>query len=408
MKSLLIDPRMAGVAGDMLLASLLDLTGDEECLPLLSKAVCELTHCTASIEALETTSMGIGAIKMDIGLKGERFASAEDLAGAFKNISNFMEMTPTIIDKGLEVISVLAEAESSIHKEDFHLHEVGSVDTVIDIAGTLWLLDKYEFLEGNISCLPVAVGNGIICMDHGKIPSPAPAALEILCKRSIPIASSTELFELATPTGVAILACIVDDFIKVYPTSTPLNTGRGAGNATLKSSPNILRIIENISSHENNEQAMMLETLVDDVSGEVLGHALNEMLDAGALDAYITPTTGKKNRPAHLVSIMCVPGEERVMCRKLMQQTGSIGVRSRIVDRFIAKRHFDKYKVEINGQKYPVRIKISTFDDHLISRKPEFDNLVEISKLTGLSPRIISEEVKRQCFLPIKDSNERD
>ena len=408
MNSLLIDPRMAGIAGDMLLASLLDLTGDEECLPLLSKAVCELAHCTASIEAVETTSMGIGAIKMVIDLKGERFASAEDLAGAFKNISNFMEMTPAVIDKGLEIVAVLAEAESKIHKDDFHLHEIGSVDTVIDIAGTLWLLDKYEFLKGHISCLPVAVGNGIICMNHGKIPSPAPAALEILCKRSIPIASSPELFELATPTGVAILACIVDDFIKVYPTSTPLNTGRGAGNATLKSSPNILRIIENIPSHENNEQAVILETLVDDVSGEVLGHALNAMLDAGALDAYITPTTGKKNRPAHLVSIMCVPGEEREMCRKLMQQTGSIGVRTRIVNRFIAKRHIDKYKVEINGQKHPVHIKISTFDDHLISRKPEFDDLVEISKLTGLSPRIISEEVKRQCFLPIKDSNERD
>ncbi|MBI9111338.1 nickel pincer cofactor biosynthesis protein LarC [Maridesulfovibrio ferrireducens] len=408
MKSLLIDPRMAGVAGDMLLSALLDLTGDQECLPLLSKAVCELTHCTASIKALHTTSMGIGAIKMDIGLKGERFASAEDLARAFKNISNFMEMSPTVIDKGLEVISVLAEAESAVHEGHYHLHEVGSVDTVIDIAGVLWLLDKYEFMDGQISCLPVAVGNGIISMDHGKIPSPAPATLEILCKRAIPIASSTEKFELATPTGVALLACIVDDFIKIYPTSTPLKTGQGAGNAELESSPNIIRIIENISSCENIEQAILLETLIDDASGEILGHALNEMLDAGALDAYITPATGKKNRPAHLVSVLCVPGEEREMSCKLMQQTGSIGVRTRAVDRFMAERKVDKYKVEINDTKYPIRIKISTFDQHLISRKPEFDDLIEISKQTGLSPRIISEEVKRQCFLPIKDSNERD
>ncbi len=408
MKSLLIDPRIAGVSGDMLLSALLDLTGDQECLPLLNKAVCELTHCTASINAVHTTSMGIGAVRIEIGLEGERFASAEDLARAFKNISNFMEMSPAVIEKGLEVISTLAEAESSIHKDHYHLHEVGSVDTVIDIAGVLWLLDKYDYMNGTISCLPVAVGNGIISMDHGEIPAPAPATLEILCKRLIPVTSSSEQFELATPTGVALLAGIVDNFIKVYPTSTPLKIGKGAGNAELKTSPNIIRIIENISSYENNEQAVLLETMIDDASGEVLGHALNEMLDAGALDAYISPVTGKKNRPAQLVSILCLPGEERKMSRKLMQHTGSIGVRAQVVDRFIANRKIDKYQVEINGTKYPVRIKISTFDKHLISRKPEFDDLVVISKETGLSPRIISEEVKRQCFLPIKDSNERD
>ncbi|CCO24482.1 nickel pincer cofactor biosynthesis protein LarC [Maridesulfovibrio hydrothermalis] len=407
MKSLIIDPRMAGIAGDMLLSALLDLTEDQECLPLLSKAVCEVTHCTASINATHTESMGIGAVKMALQLNGERFATPEDLGRAFKNVANFMEMRPAAIDKGLEIISTLAEAEAAVHQKHFHLHEVGSIDTVIDISGVLWLLDQYEFLDGKITCLPVAVGNGIISMDHGRIPSPAPAALEIICKNSIPIAASSENFELATPTGVALIACLADEFLHIFPTSTPLRSGHGAGNAALEFSPNITRVIETIPSHENGVHAMLLETLIDDTTGEDLGYALPRMLDEGAFDAYITPATGKKNRPAHLFSVLCAPGEERAMSLKIMQYTGSIGVRSRVVDRFISKRKIEKYKVEIDGNKFPVRIKISTFDGHLISRKPEFDDLSEIAEKTGLSPRIIAEEIKRQCFLPVKDTHER-
>lgn len=265
----------------------------------------------------------------------------------------------------------------------------------------LWLLERHEYLGGNITSLPVAIGNNPGDEAKGNVPSPDPVSLEIICQKSIPVTGAYTGSELSSADGLALLGCLADNFTNIFPTSTPVNTGHG----TDKNQNMTVRVIETIASNENGTHAILLESLVDDATGETMGHALNVLLEAGAYDAFISPATGKKNRPAVIVSVLCAPGEEKAMSLLMMQCTGSIGVRYRAVDRFVADRKMEKYKVEIGGQKHPVRIKISTFEGRLISRKPEFDDLAAISGITGLSPRVISEEVKRQCFLPIKDSH---
>ncbi len=403
MKSLIIDPRISGMSGSMLLAALLDLTDNQECLPLLTKAVCEVTHCTASIKAVRAQSMGLKAVRMDLELNDEEFASSEDFGRAFKNIANFMEMSPPALEKGLEIIKTVTESRNAVLAQS--PQAAGSIETAIEIAGILWLLDQHEYLNGNITSLPLALGDGISAIGSATMPSPSPAVLEIISRSSIPTVVSTDKAELSTITGAALAACLADEFSEVFPTCTPTKTGYGTDGSKHEKSSRILRIVDTIPSLENGVHAMLLETLVDDATGETLGHTLTSMLERGAFDAYITPATGKKNRPANLVSVLCAPGEEKNFSLLLMQCTGSIGIRCRAVDRFIADRKIEKYKVELGGEKYPVRIKISTFDGHLISRKPDFDDLSEISKQTGLSPRIIAEEVKRQCFLPIKNTH---
>lgn len=405
MKSLIIDPRMSGIAGNMMLAALLDLTGDGECLALLNKAVCEVTHCTASIKSSQTNSMGLKAVKMDLELNDEEFASPEDLRSAFKNIANFMEISPDALEKGLEIINTITKVRNTV------LHSsrkpAGNLENIIEISGIIWLLDQHGYLNGKIISMPPALGNGSVNMDSVALPSPAPAILEIITRNAIPVVESSEKTELSTLTGMALLACLADEFSPVFPTSTPVKTGYGTGGSELKRAPNVLRLIETIPSFENNTHAILLETLVEDVSGRIISQTIERLQDAGAYNCYVTPSSARKGRPASLLSVLCAPGEEKGFSLMLMQNIGSTEIYSKVVDRYLADVKVEKYKVELDGEKFPVRIEIATFDGHLISRKPNFEDLCDIAKLAGLSPRIISEEVKRQCFLPIKDTHPR-
>ncbi len=394
MKRLIIDPRIAGTAGDMLLAALIDLTGDRTLLPELSNALLELDNCTALVlEAQQCSSCGLGANGLKVELEENRISDPGELRQVLTSVCRRLQLREPVQELAVRVLDDLVEAESRVHGGHVHLHEVGSLDTVLDIAGVLALMDRYGYLDGEIHCLPVAPGSGTVQTEHGIMPCPAPATLEVFKKYSMPMARSSEQSELTTPTGAALLANLADSFINSMPAGTVLGSGCGAGTRQLEFSPNLVRLLEMDSTGQTFQRANLLQTNVDDVTGEVLGHSVEALIEAGAFDAFVAPAVGKKGRPCSILSAVCSPDQARELSGLMMKLSGSLGVRVQEFGRYVAVRDVRHCDIEIDGRSFLVRYKVSSFEGEVINIKPEFDDICTIARELGLAPRIAAAKV---------------
>ncbi|MGE4619586.1 MAG: nickel pincer cofactor biosynthesis protein LarC [Planctomycetota bacterium] len=364
-----------GIAGDMLLAALIDLGVPPEVVSApLSEAL--PPH---SLEFHAVTRRGIGAYqaKVDSGEKNPPHRRLPDLLAALEHpsIPEPVRITATA------VYQLLAVAEAKVHQstpEQVHFHEVGAIDAQVDILGILLALHWLDPIEIVVSAPPL--GSGVVKAAHGTIPIPAPAVVELL--RGVPVCAGPEGRELTTPTGAAILAIVADRYAHAAE-GKPIAQGWGAGTriAPADDPPNMLRVMLLETSEETSTTVSILETHFDHISGEEAGGVVDRLLEAGALDAVLIPVWMKKSRPGQWLSVIAKPEDQDRLTREIHILTGTLGVRHRLQQRSALKR--EEATIEVAGES--LRLKKAWLGDQLISIRPEQDDLRVAASKIGVS-----------------------
>lgn len=313
--------------------------------------------------------------------------SHRHLADLLKIINN-SRLNTSVKNRASRVFSLLAEAESEVHNvpvERIHFHEVGALDAIIDIVGAcigFELLGVERFV-----CSPLHVGSGTVEIAHGRFPVPPPAVVSLL--RGAPIYSTEVKGELVTPTGAAIIKSVVQEFGPLPPIVVT-SIGYGAGAREYEDFPNALRIVVGETSHravENVERLVMLETNIDDMSPQVFGYVMDKAFELGALDCYFTPVQMKKNRPGTLVSILCKPAHQTMLCEMLMVETTTLGVRYFEVDRVALQRAIVTVETPFGA----IDIKEARMDGRLLRAMPEYEQCRGAAQDAGVSLREVEE-----------------
>lgn len=370
----------SGVAGDMALGSLVDAGADfDEVTRLLER----LPVGGWSAEVEPVLRGGIAGTKVHVHA---RESTVVRTAAHIQGLVAEARLPQRVQERAHAVFSGLAAAEGRLHRrppDQVHFHEVGGIDAIVDVVGTCAALEVLDV--DTITCSPISVGLGMVRAAHGVIPNPAPAVVELL--RGIPTQGLDLSVELTTPTGAALMAALAGGFGPM-PSMTVAATGFGAGTRELDDRPNLTQVVvgEAVArSAPEGQPVMLLEANVDDVTGEVLAHALARLLDAGAHDAWITPVVMKKGRPAHTVHALCDPALTAQVTQVLSEETGTLGVRGQRMERWPAPREEDR--VLVNDRS--VRVKVSPG-----RVKVELDDAVRVAEATGRPVREVLAEAE--------------
>lgn len=401
-KVVVIDCQSAGIAGDMVISALIDLGADQEKILKVAEIV-EKNHPTCQILGVEVKDArrhGITAKALNVMLKEEpRPMKANDAKKVLSDCIRMAELPSMESAFALNVLDSLIEGESRVHgrEEPVHLHELASADTFLDILGTAKALEDLNLLrDAKIYSTPVAVGGGSVEFSHGSSAVPAPATMEILRSRNYPIIGGPINRELTTPTGAAILVNLAESS-SFYPSIKPIKIGYGAGSKEFKELANVLRMVlgKPLEYSLSRDEKFVVETNVDDVSGEILGYTLQRLFSEGVLDVSIIPTTTKKSRPGYLIKLIAVRESIERLSRILMEETGTLGVRFYPCSRYILKRRTISVGIDIGGIKEVIRVKIAEdTKGNVIHMKPEYDDIEQASKKTGLPFRAVEKMVR--------------
>lgn len=381
MKAILFDP-FCGASGDMTIGALIDLGADASKI----KDAMELA-ASVKVEISRTNRKGISASCVDVSTKKE---GSMTLTGIIDRISS-INLAPAVISDAISVFMILGKAEAKIHGttlEKLHFHELGQEDAIADIIGACTAFHELGLKDHRIFCTPISVGMGFIEFSHGKFPVPAPAALEILKAYSLPWQLGPVEGELLTPTGAALLAYFVNE-LGGSPAIKTEAIGYGAGSRDFHV-PNVLRIIKGeVDDSLISDRIEMLETNVDDVTGQVLSNLIEVLMDAGARDVSIIPATMKKGRSGHIIQVMAKPQDSSRLARKIIEETGSLGVRIiPIKHRLIARREMDKVSISLNGRDFLIAVKVAKdLRGALLNISAEFDDCKKASQESGIPVR---------------------
>ncbi|RLF19039.1 MAG: nickel pincer cofactor biosynthesis protein LarC [Thermoprotei archaeon] len=405
MKVLVLDPRLAGVSGDMLLSSLVDLGGQvDELYHLVDVMLQVFRGCEAELEVFDVERRGLRAKRVELKVyRDYGGASPLDFRGYVEELARKAELSSEARGLALRALDELIDAESSVHgvpRENLRLHELLSLDTALDLVGAALLLDRLDvFKDARIYTTPPAVGGGVVECSHGALPVPAPATLEILRRHRFKVSSVDVEAELTTPTGAALLVSLAEEVVDVYPPMTIERVGYGAGRRDLGSTPNVMRVVYGSRHEASGDRVVVLETNVDDVPGELLGYLVDKLLRSGALDVAIIPAVGKKSRPISIVRVVSDPATCMSIAELLMEEAGTLGVRLLETPRITAEREVKEVDVEVCGRRFKVSIKVSRVKGKVLNVKAEYEDLKRISEELGMPLRrvakIVDDAVKR-------------
>jgi uncharacterized protein (TIGR00299 family) protein len=361
-----------GLAGDMLLAALVDAGAPLEKVRA-AVASSGLTGWELRVEPLLTHGLTAARVVVDTTDDATSRHAAELIAMASK-----VRPAP-VAERAVAALRAIAEVEGRLHGETpdrVHLHELGGHDTLVDVVGVLAALHALDV--STVYCHALPVGTGTVHTAHGVLPCPAPATAALL--RGARTVGSDLTGETVTPTAAALLRAVGARF-EPAPESTLLATGYGAGARSLPDRPNVAVVHLGDTAGAEHRELVVLETNLDDVTGELLGHTVAELLSAGALDAWVTPATMKKGRPAHVLHVLAEPERAAHLADRLLAETGSLGLRQYPVRRTALPREFDT--VDVGG--VPVRRK---HGPHGV--KPEHDDVVAAARRLGLPARTVA------------------
>jgi pyridinium-3,5-bisthiocarboxylic acid mononucleotide nickel chelatase len=395
----MIDCQVAGVSGDMMLGALLDLGAD-------------VKRVTSAIKSLENADFGYSnvvvdikyvmrkefkATKVDVTAEGKSRKDGKQLIAIVEKTAETLNLSPKAKQFASNVIRTLVDAEAKLHGHhlaDADLHEVGLVDTAAEIIGAAVAMEDLGFFDAKIVSTPVSVGGGLFQFSHGTVSSPSPAALAIFQSKNFPIKGGPVESELATPTGAALIVNLANEVNKFYPEMAPLKVGYGAGGKEFSEIPNVLRITvgKSLENGLMTDQIAVLETNVDDVPGEIVGHALDKLLTEGAKDVSIIPMHTKKNRPGQIIKVIADQKDVQNLSDILIDETGTLGVRVYYCQRHVVTREVYSIDLLIGSIKEPVKLKVSkNSNGEIIRIKPEYDDLKRIEEKTGVGLRELSE-----------------
>ena len=364
-KILFIEP-FSGVSGDMMIGALLDLGFSFEELQSKLRSI----HLHGyQLSAQKCLRSGIQATKFDVQAgHSHHHRSYEDIRGMIESSG----LSPWVKEKSVEAFRRLAEAEGKIHgqlPEKVHFHEVGAVDSIIDIVGTMIAMEA--FLPIRIVSSAVNVGQGTLECQHGTYPVPGPAAQELL--RDVPVFSNNVTGELTTPTGATLLVTLVEEF-GARPPMKIITSGYGAGTRQTPGNANVLRISlgepQTEAAVSPEEQVALIDATIDDMSPQIYGYFQEKALEAGALDVYSTPVQMKKNRPAQKITCVCAPEDVDRLAELIFRETTTIGVRYTVARRKTLQREF----LQVQTPYGAVTMKLSLLDGRTVNFVPEFED----------------------------------
>ena len=393
--AVIIDAGSSGASGDKFLGALIDLGGNPRSLEKIAKVVRENLPGTISVR-VEARKVDRGevearlvSISSDESVSKRKAADVSSSARKCGRALSLSEWGVTFVDS---VLGSLSQAEAKVHgssAEKVELHELGSADTLVDILGVAYLIDELGLSRADWWCGPVAVGTGVTSFSGRNYPNPAPAVAEILRAHRFPVRTSYLEFELTTPTGAAIVVNLAKNEGEV-PVIRPEKIGYGAGSKDFEKVANILRLTVGAISNVGHphDEVVVLETNLDDVSGEIIGRAVEKLMEAGARDVSITPVFMKKNRPGQLVSVIADRARSEDLAELLMDETGTLGVREIPVSRHLSRRTTMTVPLQAGGKKFQVRLKKALTAGGSSQRgKVEYEDLRRISNETGLTIR---------------------
>ena len=341
-----IDCQVAGVSGDMILGALLDLGADSTRVVEAMKSVGDYLEGCRDVEVTvrDVIRRGFRAKKVDVRADETGEMMGMDLIEATLKCIGDLKLSVEAKEFASNVINTLVSVEAKIHGRsvgEVHLHEAGSIDTPAEIVGAAVALDDLNlFRETKIYSTPVAVGGGTFRFSHGTVSSPAPATLEILRSKGFPMIGGVIESELATPTGASLLVNLAHEATRFYPPLRPKAVGYGAGAKDFAEFPNVLRILvgEPLEYGLLMDRIYVLETNLDDVSGELVGHTINRLFNEGARDVSVIPIFTKKNRPGQIIKVITDEARVERLSKILIEETGTLGVRMYPCERRILHR----------------------------------------------------------------------
>jgi len=365
----------SGVAGDMALAALLDVGASERAV---REGLAGLGVDGWRLEVGTKTVSGIRALDVRVEVTSEHPPHR-----AWSHVRQLLaraELPEAARSTALRVFSRLAEAEGAVHgvpADDVHFHEVGALDSLVDVVGTAIALA--DLAPDRVTCCPLPVGSGFIRTAHGVLPLPAPATAELL--RDVPTRAAGVESELVTPTGAALVATLVNDYV-AWPSFVPRSIGYGAGDRSLPDRPNLLRAV--LGEEQTAPAASVVEVSanVDDMTPEAHGFLMEALFGAGALDAWFVPIQMKKGRPAVQVAALCAPALVEPVVAAFLRHSTTLGVRLATHERRCLPRASQTVETRFG----PIRIKVALGPDGAASRRmPEYDDCAAAARAADVS-----------------------
>lgn len=422
MKCLYIDASNSGISGDMLLASLLGLMPDSEGLLKELKQIKEILDDISKLELVLKKKEVNGIQVNQLDLKIQEDKSHRTPKVMLNALESFIKENPKFEvckEYAISVLRTMIQAESNVHgkkMEEIHLHELSSVDTLIDILGVSACLNEIGFNSGDmrIYCSVLPLGAGIIKTAHGTLPVPAPATLKILERANIITYGGPIESELVTPTGAALLVNLNPISVDFMPKMNIKKVSYSTGEKSFDNFSNILRLFcgevklsqnEGLLGHFEPylEDVSVIETNIDDISGELIGHFINSLDKNEFLDIQVISSLTKKNRPSYVIRLLCQPKDTFNLINKIVNELGTLGVRYNITKRICVERKLETLNLEINQHMFQITFKIAFIrvknEVKILNVKPEYEDLNKISKKTGLTVK----EIMIHCQSLIKN-----
>lgn len=375
----------SGISGDMILGALADLGNDfsfiKKELKKLDLKGYSLSHKKVKRGVIETT-------RVDVKVT-EKSSSKRNLKSIISIIKN-SGLAEKIKNDSIKIFRRLAEAEATVHGttiNKIHFHEVGAIDSIVDIVGSV--IGIHHLNISKIVSSSINIGSGFVKCDHGTLPVPAPAVVEIL--RGVPCFSSGTRQELTTPTGAAVIVTLANEFGSLPELKTD-RVGYGAGGKNLKEMPNALRIIlgELSIANELKKEIFVLETNIDDMNPEFYDVVMEKLFQAGAVDVFLTPIIMKKNRPATKLSVLTQQQNVEMLANEVLKNTTSFGIRFYPVERVMLEREFQEIETVLGK----VKVKIGKRDGEICHISPEYEHCKKISREQGIPIKKVYEEIQ--------------
>ncbi len=401
----IVDCQVAGIAGDMLVSALVDAGASRD------KVTEAIMTCGRYLKASKIskisfdkiTTHGLSATRMSLKYQdGADERKGTEMIDALEKTCDALSLEGRTRSFARDALSSIISAEAAIHGQtrgSVHLHEASSVDTLADIVGCAVALEDLGLFDAQMYSTRVAVGAGTLKFSHGKAPNPADAILHIFKGRHFVLEGGQANDELATPTGAALLANIAQESIDHYPPVIPRKIGYGAGHKEFTGFANLVRVtIGETPSEFKKDTVSLVETNLDDITGETLGNLIERLTDLGAKDVTVLTGIGKKGRPAHLVRVICGNSLQNAVLDMLFAETGTLGARVQQVERVVLSRAVLTVPVKIAGTAFNVHVKVAEDAQGRKNVKAEFEDIKIVADRCRLPVRRVAELVNAQLM----------
>lgn len=373
----------SGISGDMILGALVD-AGVK--LQAIRTGLTSLGLKGYELKSRRVKRGLFGGTKVEVVLSSKAHTHSRTFTDIEKLLKR-SKLPKSVIEDSIEIFLRIGKAEAKVHRtkiDKVHFHEVGAVDSIVDIVGGV--IGMQELNVGQVLASPLNTGEGTVQCEHGILPVPAPATLELL--KGIPCYSSGIPYELTTPTGAAMIGFWAEAF-QSLPLMKIQRSGYGAGSHVIKEQANLLRIIVGEAEGKGSGKIVLVETNIDDMNPEFYDHIMDSLFTAGALDVYLTNIQMKKNRPAVKISVLVPPAKREAVSHILLTETSTFGIRFTEMNRII----LDRQSMEVQTPYGKVAVKVGSKDGQVMHFSPEYENCKEIARKKRIPVKTVYDTV---------------